>query len=195
MNLRKLLGKQKIVDMSRVMASPSDMKRKSTKGKIDEFFKDTCAENVKWTYNAQTNKIDIDGDCILNIQGFSEFPEYINIGIVNGDFEVNHVNDLVSTFGFPVKVNGNFTIEGIGRYTKLNNTDNFPEYVKGEVHIKKCPQIGKVNIQNKPKVIKDSYEEDLDLTEEQHDILDYASNLLSEDEYNALEDFFYSQNE
>ena len=82
---------------------------------------------------------------------------------------------------------------------KLSSVDtkDFPDKVEGCIHLHNCKYISTEDIDEWGSFIRDSVEEndeDLDFTEEQQQILDLAAELLSEDEYNALEDFFYNQN-
>lgn len=193
MNLRNLLGKQKIVDMSRV--SKNSKKKDSTKWDIDSFFKKRALNNnVQWSYT-DDYRINVDGNLTLNMQGLEEFPSYINFNEINGDFTLNVVNVLKNTYGFPNRIIGDFTINGDNKLSGFD-TKNFPEYVKGTVHFHNCKYVSDENLDEFGSFIRDSVEEyEIELSQEQQEVLDFASNVLSEEEYNALEDFFYGQNE
>lgn len=193
MNLRTLHRKQKIADMSR--KSVNSKLGESTKPLIDNFFRTKATKPINWSY-ANNYEIDVEGDCELNMQGVEELPSYINFNDIYGNFVLDNVNDLKNTYGFPKRIYGDFTINGTNRLARFN-TNDFPSYVKGVVHFHNCRHIGTENIDEFGDFIRDSLDdEDAEpLTEEQQEILDFASNILSEEELNDLEDYFYNCNQ
>ena len=156
--------------------------------------------NPNYSYTLEENgDIDVVGDITLNVSGVEEFPSYIHFGTIDGNFSVININDLKKSEGVPHKVNGDFSIVGAKsrRTNKFNNTDGFPTEVTGVVTIDKCPKVKETTILKKggfTRINDDVDDGEPELTDEQQQILDFASDLLSEEEYDALEEFFLSQN-
>ena len=51
--------------------------------------------------------IDVDGEVCLNTIDLKEFPEYIQFGVVKGDFDCSY-NQLITLKGSPIEVKDNF---------------------------------------------------------------------------------------
>lgn len=124
---------------------------------------------------------------------FPDYPEY-RFGKVK-DFTLSNCN-IKSLRGLPKEIMGNLTIENC-RYTFqiFDKQEYLPFRVTGDVNLKMCPFIGQQDFTRFSEVLGKVYEEwdDMELTEEEQQILDYASGLLPSDEYDALEEFFYNQ--
>ena len=109
------------------------------------------------------------------------------------NFTLSRCN-IKSLRGLPKEIMGNLTIENC-RYTfqEFDKQEYLPFRVTGDVNLKMCPFITEQDFCRFSDVLGKVYEEydDTELTEEQQQILDFASNLLSDEEYDALEEFFY----
>lgn len=139
--------------------------------------------------NASFNFRGITSDII-----FPDYPEYRFDKVK--DFTLSHCN-IKSLRGLPKEIMGNLTIENC-RYTfqVFDKQEYLPFRVTGDVNLKMCPFIGQQDFIRFSEVLGKVYEEeydDLELTEEEQQILDFASDLLPSDEYDVLEEFFYNQ--
>ena len=189
-NFSKLHGYRKIEDMSR--ASNNSLLGNATMALIQTFFDDNAAASVAWHYNSDYS-ITVEGDCVLDMKGIDELPSFMNFYEVTGDFILNNIDCLKNTYGFPQKILGDFTLSS-ARLKKQLDTQNLPDYVGGNTHFHNC-EISANDLGVHNGFVKDSadYDEPEGLTDEQQQILDFAADLLSTDEWNDLQEFFYNQ--
>ena len=73
--------------------------------------------------------IDVDGNVILVLKNLSKFPEYIQFGVVRGNFDCSN-NNLISLRGCPRKVEGFFNCN----YNHLKSLENCPVEVGSSVY-------------------------------------------------------------
>ena len=146
LNFKRLMDSRRVSDMSRMAYSTNFLQTPEVMALIDDFMlKRTDVRNGNYTLNPQTGRIDVTGNITVSFKGVERLPKYINFGVINGDFTADIVNKLVSSFGFPTRVEGNFTVNG-SHQPPLHNTDFFPDYVGGMVRIHNLPDIGDIDI-------------------------------------------------
>ena len=82
----------------------------------------------KYTINDDFT-IDVDGDVYLDLKDLAEFSEYIQFGVVKGDFDCG-LNQLTSLKGAPKEVGGVF----ICSYNKITSLKGSPKKIGGSFH-------------------------------------------------------------
>ena len=73
--------------------------------------------------------VDVNGEVDLYRKNLTEFPDYIQFGVVKGGFDCRN-NTLTSLKGAPKKVGGVFDCS----YNKLTSLEGVPKEVEGNFH-------------------------------------------------------------
>ena len=93
--------------------------------------------------------IDVDGNVILVLKDLSKFPEYIQFGVVGGNFDCSN-NNIISLRGCPRKVDGFFNCN----YNKLKSLEKGPVEVGSSVY---CFRNNLKSLEGAPKEVGGSF--------------------------------------